>query len=140
MASQPLPGSANRKEREVFSLHHSPQLWDCLQQRRDSKTLPQRLGVVEFNPLKFNHNYIFLSFENTPKNREDSNASLPFFHHTITHLSALDLEAVGTVERGLGREFSHHVTLSLCRGRRAMWWWQQAGAGENPKRKGNLET
>ena len=45
--------------------------------------------------------------------------------------SAWSLEALGT-SGDLEVEFYGHVTVFPCWGRKAVWGWQQAGAGESP--------
>lgn len=92
MASQPLPGSANRKESRVFRLRHStPALGPVV---TEPVPLPQRQGVMEFNPLNFSLNYIFLSVENVPRTVAMQMLSSLSFCHTVT-FSALGLGAVG---------------------------------------------
>lgn len=74
-----------KPQREVFSLYRIPPTPPPTAAAGPSATetapLPQRLGVMEFNPLNCSQNYIFLSFENVPRNRGDARAGLPRAPH-----------------------------------------------------------
>ena len=138
MASQPLPDSANHREREVFGLHHGPP--PALGPfAAGSAPLPRRRGVLEFNPLTFSHNSIFLSFENVPRMASIQMLFFPLFAALLLTF-CIGFRGSGDHGEDSDMEFSGHVTLPLCRGRKASWWQQQAGADENPKRKGTPET
>lgn len=126
MASQPLPGSANHRERERPSASAMASLiWGPF--ATESAPLPERLGVLEFSPVNFTHNYIFRSFENIPRMAEIQMLFFPLF--TIFSPSAWGLEAVGTTERGFGGGilWSCHIVPLLgqksCVVVAASWSW-----------------
>lgn len=146
MASQPLPGSANHRERERPSVSAMASLvWGLF--ATESAPLPQRPGVLEFNPVNFTHNYISCSFENILRMARIQMLFFPLF--ATFSPSAWSLGALGTSERGfgggilwscysvplLGKKSCVGVAakLELVRAHRGMGFWRLRRVGAEPQ-------
>lgn len=105
MASQPLPGSANHREREAFSLCHGlPSLGTVCHR---VSTPPSKTWGPGVQPVNFTQNYISCSFENIPER-----PGFRCFSSCLTFLTVcMEFRSTGDLRGDLEVEFYGHVPL-----------------------------